>query len=548
MIVPQTFTEVPAETARVAQAAFPKGHIYLTVRDALGEVFADGSFSDLFSTDTGRPAVAPGRLALITALQFAEDLSDRQTSDAVRGRLEWKYLLGLELTDPGFDHAVLCGFRERLLVETRLQQVLETFLDTLRAHGWLKQRSVQRSDSTYVLAAVREVNRLENMGETVRYALNALATVLPEWVRTHIPKEWIERYGQRFEQFRLPTTRAARTALATDIGQDGYALLQQLYDVTLTPKWVRQVPAVETLRQVWVQQYVFEDAQLRWRTARELPPSHLLIVSPYDPEARNSVKRQTQWSGYKVHFTENCTPDAPPLITNVETTASTTPDVVITPQIHQHLADHDVVPETHLVDAGYVDTAILTASATGQAPQVMGPAPTDKSWQARTHGLDVTCFNVDWEQQRLICPQGHTSRTWSPSHDKGGHAVIHISFARADCLVCPQRTQCTRSKRGNRTLKLRPQEQQEALWAARQRQTTPTFQAQYQARAGVEGSLSQAIRRCGLRRSRYRGLAKTRLQHLFTAIGLNLVRLAEWLRETPRSATRVSRFVTVLAT
>jgi transposase len=105
---------VPRETVRVAQAAFPKGNPYLTLRDALGPIFADADFANLFST-TGQPAIPPWRLALITLMQFREHLSDRQAADAVRSRIDWKYLLGLELTDAGFDFSVLSEFRQRLL-------------------------------------------------------------------------------------------------------------------------------------------------------------------------------------------------------------------------------------------------------------------------------------------------------------------------------------------------------------------------------------------------------------------------------------------------
>src|SRR3954470_14780256 len=155
---------VPAETARVARAAFPKGNPYLTLRDDLGPVFADKDFADLHP-ERGRPACPPWRLALVTLLQFREELSDRQAAEAVRARIDWKYLLDLELDDPGFDHSVLCEFRSRLLAGGAEERLLGKLLAACRARGLLKAHGGQRTDSTRVLASIRALNRLELVGE-----------------------------------------------------------------------------------------------------------------------------------------------------------------------------------------------------------------------------------------------------------------------------------------------------------------------------------------------------------------------------------------------
>nr|WP_234711212.1 transposase [Nostoc punctiforme] len=159
----------------------------------------------------GQPTVRPWRLALICVLQFIEDLPDRQAAEAVRSRIDWKYVLGLELTDSGFDFSVLCEFRARLMVGGAEQQLLDTLLRQFRERGWLKERGKQRTDSTHVLAAIRNLNRLEGVGETLRAALNSLATVAPDWLRSWVPSEWYERYGRAVEEYRLPKGIAART-------------------------------------------------------------------------------------------------------------------------------------------------------------------------------------------------------------------------------------------------------------------------------------------------------------------------------------------------
>ena len=196
----------PEETRRVARAAFPKGTLCLDIADALGPIYQDSQFTGLFPR-LGQPAAAPATLALATVLQYVEGLSDRQAADAVRGRIDWKYALRLPLADPGFDHTVLSEFRSRLIEGRAEQQLLDTLLDRLRDLGLVKPRGRQRTDSTHVLAAVRGLNRLERVGETLRAALNEVAVMAPAWLQALAPAEWYERYASRVENYRLPKRR-----------------------------------------------------------------------------------------------------------------------------------------------------------------------------------------------------------------------------------------------------------------------------------------------------------------------------------------------------
>src|SRR5215472_15198259 len=191
---PQAHDPIPEETQRVARAAFPRGNLYMQVADRLGTLYHDAQFTALFPM-RGQPAEAPARLALATVLQFAEGLSDRQAADAVRSRIDWKYVLGLDLTDPGFDHTVLSEFRTRLVTGKVETLLLDALLTVARAQGLLKARGWQRTDSTHVVGAIRVLNRLERVGETLRAALNSLAVVVPAWVQALAPPERYERYG-----------------------------------------------------------------------------------------------------------------------------------------------------------------------------------------------------------------------------------------------------------------------------------------------------------------------------------------------------------------
>lgn len=387
---------IPEDTERVARQAFPKGNPYLRIADELGPLYANAQFADLFSK-TGQPALDPARLALITVFQFMEGLSDEQAADAVRARLDWKYALALPLTDPGFDSSVLCEFRARLVEGGQEMLLLEALLERVRERGLLKARGRARTDSTHVLATVRTVRRLVNVGETLRAALNAVAEHGPEWLVERVPPAWFDRYSRRLEDYRLPKGKDERNALAATIGADGQALLTAIYGATAPPA-VRALPAVQVLRAVWVQQFYAPDEHgtVCWREAADRPPNAQLIVSPYDPEARLSTKRDMDWVGYKVHLTETCAENAPYLITHVETTAATTQDRQALAPIHQALAARELLPAEHLVDAGYVDAPRLVKSAREHQVQLVGPAPADTSGQATAgQGFAMGCFAID---------------------------------------------------------------------------------------------------------------------------------------------------------
>jgi transposase len=538
---PQPDSAIPEETQRVARAAFPKGTLCLRIADELGPLYRDDQFADLFPT-RGQPADSPARLALASVLQFVEGLSDRQAADAVRGRIDWKYALGLELTDPGFDHTVLSEFRSRLVNGQAEQRLLDTLLDQVKELGLIRERGRQRTDSTHVLAAIRVLNRLERVGETMRAALNELAVMTPDWLQILAPSEWYQRYGNRVENYHLPKTDAARDELARVIAADGEKLLAAVDAATDQPL-LTQIPAVLTLRRVWAEQYTGDPGQLRWREVKDMPSPAELISSPYDPEARYSTKREMEWVGYKVHLTETCDEEKPHLIVNVETTPATTPDDNMIKPVHESLKGRAILPGEHLVDKGYTDAHVLVTSQSEHGVTIIGPVADDPSWQARAgEGFDKGNFVVDWDRQVVTCPAGKESISWLPNTYPKNGMVFEARFARRDCTPCPFRARCTKSEKEPRIIGLQAREHHEALQGARREQKTEGFRTRYAARAGIEGTHEQAIRRCGLRQCRYIGQAKVHLQHVLTATAINVIRLSDWWEGKPVAGTRCSRF------
>ena len=521
---------IPELTQHLAQASFPKGTLAMHLRDELGALYADEQFAHLFPK-RGRAAEAPWRLAMVTALQALENLSDRQAADMVRARLDWKYALSLPPDDSGFDASILGDFRQRLLEHGAEDLLLEPILDVCREHGWLKAGGQQRSDSTHVLAAVRRLSSLESVGETLRAVLNELADLAPEWLLGVISPDWFDRYVHRFELQRFPKGKAAQEALQSQVGRDVWTLLQAV-QAAQTPAEVKVLASLARLSQVWSQHFEQVDGRIQWRDGPTCRNSER-VVSPYDPEAQQSRKRETEWLGYKVHVSETCEPEeAVHLIVQVRTTAATRQDVEETAPLLAQLRERNLAPERMLLDSGYLSGPLLVQEEK-RGTQLVGPALQDTSWQQHS-GYGLAAFAIEWEQEQVVCPQGQGSQSWKPYTQANGQEVIQVRFAASTCQGCEAKAWCTRSQHGGRQLRFATREVQETLTQRRQEQTTAPFQQAYAPRAGIESSLSEGVRAHGLRQSRYRSLPKTQVQMLGIAAAINLMRLDAMLERQRR--------------
>jgi transposase len=555
------------------------------IRDRLGQWLGDEEFAAAFGI-RGKPGWSPSRLALVTVLQRAENLADRAAAESVRTRIDWQYLLGLPLDDPGFDHTVLAEFRGRVADAGLEQVVLDALLARLAAGGLVKAGGKQRTDSTHVIAAVAALNRLELAGESVRAALEALTAAHPAWVAQRIcVPDFARRYGIPVTSWRPPVSQARRDELAIAYARDGYALLEAVYG-SAAPAWLRELPAIDVLRRVLLQNYtriITGGKEVIKQREKEpegdgLPRGHARIASPYDLDARWGVKREEFWLGYKLHITETCD-DAPPcscrpaaaaarpaaegavapardsgdrehdkdcahlvfpnLITNVATTDATVTDNQMTGAIHDDLAEKNLAPGRHYLDSGYLSAAVVVSALTTWGVALIGPLLADTSAQARAgHGYARASFAVDYDACTVTCPQGKTSVSWTPCAQRGGDAIV-ATFSATDCGPCPARSQCTTSSKKRRQLTVLPRDLAEAQTAARTAETTIGFQADYARRAGVEGTMHQAASH-GARRARYRGLPKTRLDHVYMACALNLLRLEAYWTGTPLDRRRTS--------
>ncbi len=566
---PRSWPEPADDVAEAVRTMFAgrRAPLAVVVRDELGELFADAEFAEAFAV-RGQPGWSPGRLAAITVLQAVENLTDVQAAEAVRLRLDWKYLLGLSMADQGLDDSVLSEFRSRIVANSMEAKVLDLLVARLVELGLLKARGKQRTDSTHVLAAVRQLNQVELVGESVRACVEALSAADPDWVAACLDASWQRRYGARVDSWRMPASKTKRAALGADYARDGVALLPAVWDPA-SPSWLAQLPAVGVLQRVLIQNVVVEVdrggrevIRLREADTDGLPPGRCRIVSPYDTDARWGGKRDLTWPGYKLHVSESCdaqapagradqVPDTPPnLITNAATTDASVPDVAMTEPIHQDLARREVLPDEHYVDSGYPSADLLVSSLTDFGVRLVTPMLADTSPQARAgEGFDRGGFTIDWDTQTVTCPQQQASASWTPAIQRGTDVIV-VKFAGEVCQSCPVKAQCTTATRGGRQLTLRPRPVQEALDQARAEQSTTDWQRRYARRAGVESTIAQAIKVTNARRARYRGLPKVRLEHNTMAAALNLIRLDAWFNGEvldPRRTTHLSRLDFALA-
>ena len=401
--------------------------------------------------------------------------------------------------------------------------------------------------------------------------MEALAVADPDWVSARLDTSWQRRYDARVDSWRMPGSKTKRAALGADFARDGVALLRAVWDAS-TPPWLAQLPAVGVLQRVLVQNVVIGVDRggrevIRWREADTggLPPGRHRIVSPYDTDARWGGKRDLAWCGYKLHVSESCdaeaphhpvdaadpVPDAPPnLITNVATTDASVPDVAMTEPIHHDLARRDLLPDEHYVDSGYPSADLLVSSLTDFGVRLVTPLLADTSPQARAgEGFDRSGFTIDWQASTVTCPQGTASASWTPAAQRGTDVIV-VKFPGEVCQECPVKAKCTTAARGGRQLTLRPRPIQQALDTARAEQVTTGWQRRYARRAGVESTIAQATKVTDVRRARYRGLPKTRLDHNVKAAALNLIRLDAWWNGEildPRRTTHLSRLELALA-
>lgn len=510
--------EIPTELARLGAQLLDPGDPYRLIGDEASGYFRTQEWRFLYS-ERGRGAVCPIVLALVTLFQFAEKLPDREAAKQARLRIDWKYALHQELAWGGFHYSDLCNFRKRLLAHEAEEKVFAQVLAWVEAHGLVGKQSKQRSDSTHVLGCVERMSRLELVWESLRLTLCEMRQVEPMWTEQTVPAVFDQSYGQRHSDWRLSREKVKQELVQA--GRDGLWLLAQIDGHG--PVQVRELTAVATLRTVLTQQFEQKEDEVTPKP----PPlkGKEILVSPHDPDARWAEKRGKDWVGYKLHVTETADPtQSVQFLTDVDLVAANTADSEQVDAIHARLARRELTPTTHYVDQGYTSGPNL-AHSTQRGIDLRGPVGTHSG--GKQPGYRQEDFALDLAQRSARCPQGQVAPYWSayPIPDEPERFEVKIKFGSL-CDGCAVRPICAPGRTG-RTMTISAFHAE--LSERRREEGTEPFRQEMHMRSAIEGTISGLVRRQGARRARYRGLAKGRLQALFTAAATNLIRLANAL-------------------
>lgn len=510
---------VPADTAEVGQKIFSPENVYRMLGDRFDQLLPEEqTFASLYCP-TGRGAIPPLLLALVSVFQFLEKVPDRRAAEMVVSRLDWKYALHLPLSYTGFHFTDLHAFRARLREHHEERRLFEEVLRKLQELGFLQKRGTMRTDSTHVLGVVQRLSQLELVRETLRVALQAVRKVATAWVEQALPPSFCEAYEMPTKEYGLEE-ETVRTQLA-QAGRDGHWFLEQVDQSA--PELARGLGEVGVLRTVLAQQF----PQGPTEPPAKRPSGRGVIESPHETEARRATKRGQSWIGYKVQVTETCDADQPHLIVDLEATGALENDGPQLPLIQERLQRQGTLPGEQQVDQGYMSGEHLVESA-ALGINLLGMPLDDTQGPP---GFQQSDFQIMAEERRAICPAGQTSQVWGEQQvTPGGPPRILIRFAGRICSTCPFFGKCTRSGQG-RSLTLHPY--RAALEARRAEAKTEAFRERLRLRAGIEGTISELVRGHGLRHSRYRGEAKLRLQAYFTAVAVNLKRTLRWLSLVP---------------
>jgi transposase len=512
----------------VAGDLFDKRNRYRLFREKILPALesARDALSELYCEENGRPAVDPVLMAGVSLLQFMEKVPDRQASELVREHLGWKYALDLELGFKGFHPTSLVKFRNRLLEGEKPRVVFDAILERLREEKLIKKRSKQRLDSTHVLGLVSQMSRLQVIRETIRLTLKEIERQGADGDL----KDW-DVFEERYCFSQIDWKQQSKEHLvkkAQEAGQDAWRLIEWLH---LQGKALQESPASQLLERVFHEQYETGEQGVRQRDKEGSGN----VKNPHDPDAQWSTKdttKQKDWVGYKAQISETIpeTPEPKPrgeptenFIIEITTTEAIASDLDGMQRNLEAQEQHgqERPPELY-VDAGYVTDDTL-AQSREEDRELVGPA---RPCPKKGKGFDADQFDVDISARKAVCPKGKTSTQCSLINDSyKGSSYYRFEWG-SQCDACPSQKACTANKSGRRILCVGIHH--DLLQALRREMKTEAFQKRMQQRNGIEGTISE-LARLGLRRSRYRGLAKTALANFFLGAACNVRR---WLRLT----------------
>ena len=472
----------------------------------------------LYCEDNGRPAVDPVLLCGVTLLQFMEKAADRSASAHVAYHLGWKYALDLELDYQGFHPTVLVYFRDRLEENKAERVIFDGVVELLVELGLVKRKGKQRLDSTHILGYVKEMSRLECAVETLRLALEALATETRRGERPEFWQRLWALYVQSEIHWRL--SKEERASRYRQCGQDMQELLEW---VGAKSAALGELEAIKLLSRVFGEQFELVEAKLE-PTSRRPPRS---VQNPHDPDAHYADKGKKQWVGYKVHVVESVDPEEPAkkkgeptesFITEILTTEAAQDEMAgLAEALKREQQHHEITPQALYADGGYVTENTL-AQAEHNGMELLGPTRPDP----HKGPYNADAFHVDIEKLKAVCPQGNLSTQCSHIKDAClGTEYYRIEWG-SQCDSCLVQKKCTRAKNGRRILVVGLRH--DLVEQRRKEMREAEFSKSMHPRNGIEGTHSELVRGHGMRQTKYRGRSRVGLSHYFMGAACNVKR------------------------
>jgi len=464
-------------------------------------------------------------------LQYLEAIPDRQAVEWLRYHAGWNFALNRQLGDDMFHPTTLVNFRQRLLDHDLSQLGFTAVMEALIEAGLVARQSRQRLDSTQMFGRVSRMSRLDCVRESLRLALQELAPPLkpevrPEWW----PSLW-ERYVESQADYRAALETLARKLV--EAGSDAQQLLGWL--ATPAAQAFAGGTQVQLLARVFGEQFeVVAGTEAAQPKTKELLSSER-VQNPHDPDATYAAKgtgqQKKEHVGYKVQVAETVNeavlaPGEPTgnFISGILTHAARESDEEGALKMEQEQQDMGLdKPPVQYVDAAYISTQeLLKAAAEGR--ELIGPAPGAAAKDDPRFCTDH--FNIQVEQRQAICPAGQQNSQCSRLEEQAtGRVSYRFEWSTEACAQCPLRQQCLKADQKHRTLAVG--EQHTILQERRREQKTQPFKQRMKHRNAIEGTQSELVRAHGLRRARYRSLAKVKLQNYFIGAACNVKR---WLR------------------
>lgn len=510
--------DIPESTRQFVDPILPANSVCRLLGEQAEQLIDEQSLRQMYHQE-GRGGINPVILSFVLILQFLENIPDRQASLMAVMRMDWKYALRQELSWTGFDYSSLCNFRKRLYAHGQEYVVFNQLLGYLKRAGYLQAKR-QRTDATHVLGAIERMSRLELVWETMRLAVGALINVDAKWVLEHLPTSFVSFHTEKRSDYRMGQDKIEQAMLSA--GRDGFWLLSQIEQVG-DPEWLN-LPELQMLQRVLDEQFERSDGSdgngdMPIKAKPNTSACGDVIASPHDPDVRYSKKGGgTKWEGYKLQVTETVE-GAFPILTDIRIHSAIEPDSLALVRIQQRLAQRDLSPDQQYVDSSYCNGKTLHHSQQ-RGIDLRGVVG---SYSRKPPGFRLEDFQIHIETRTAICPQGNSATTFTPSSQDD--VAFHVRFGK-QCQACPVRDLCTTEKQG-RILEISPYHN--LLSQRRQEQTTDAFAQEMYARSRIESTIGELAGKHGLRQSRYRGQQKVDLQAAFTAVAVNLKRLANHL-------------------